>query len=132
MLAFVSLMQHQIDGKTYYTFEFMAKAPNYTRHALSTISIGNGMKLGRVSAVCAWTFKCCKLLFLVMTCIARYRKVLHFDDRVEWEEVGEDERQITHNRWFLQTFQILWIGTAHIGVATSKHHSALYRNEAKL
>uniref|UniRef100_A0A0F7GX64 PsbP-like protein 1 n=1 Tax=Erodium trifolium TaxID=337410 RepID=A0A0F7GX64_9ROSI len=31
-----------VDGKTYYTIEFVAKAPNYTRHALSTISIANG------------------------------------------------------------------------------------------
>lgn len=38
-------MQHDVDGKTYYTFEFIAQAPNYTRHALSTISIGNGMKV---------------------------------------------------------------------------------------
>ncbi|KAJ9160055.1 hypothetical protein P3X46_025491 [Hevea brasiliensis] len=33
---------HDVDGKAYYTFEFIAQAPNYTRHALSTISIGNG------------------------------------------------------------------------------------------
>ncbi|BBG97932.1 PsbP-like protein 1 [Prunus dulcis] len=39
---FGSPQQHEIDGKTYYTFEFVAKAPNYTRHALSKISIGNG------------------------------------------------------------------------------------------
>eukprot|EP01018_Ginkgo_biloba_P020596 Gb_31653 [translate_table: standard] len=30
------------EDKTYYTFEFVAKAPNYTRHALGTIAIGNG------------------------------------------------------------------------------------------
>ncbi|KAM1162190.1 hypothetical protein ACFX1Q_002003 [Malus domestica] len=35
-------VEHDIDGKTYYTFEFLAKAPNYTRHALSTVAIGNG------------------------------------------------------------------------------------------
>lgn len=38
----IEATEHEIDGKTYYTFEFMAKAPNYTRHALSTISVGNG------------------------------------------------------------------------------------------
>ncbi|CAB4301098.1 unnamed protein product [Prunus armeniaca] len=38
----IEAVEHEIDGKTYYTFEFVAKAPNYTRHALSTISIGNG------------------------------------------------------------------------------------------
>nr|GEV72779.1 PsbP-like protein 1, chloroplastic [Tanacetum cinerariifolium] len=34
--------EHEVDGKLYYTFEFVAKAPNFTRHALSTIAIGNG------------------------------------------------------------------------------------------
>ncbi|VVA12405.1 PREDICTED: photosystem [Prunus dulcis] len=38
----IEAVEHEIDGKTYYTFEFVAKAPNYTRHALSKISIGNG------------------------------------------------------------------------------------------
>ncbi|XP_058194982.1 psbP-like protein 1, chloroplastic isoform X1 [Rhododendron vialii] len=33
---------HDADGKAYYTFEFIAQAPTYTRHALSTICIGNG------------------------------------------------------------------------------------------
>ncbi|XP_023904788.1 psbP-like protein 1, chloroplastic isoform X2 [Quercus suber] len=37
-----SAQEHDVDGKAYYTFEFIAKAPNYTRHALSTVSIGNG------------------------------------------------------------------------------------------
>ncbi|NP_001334266.1 photosystem II reaction center PsbP family protein [Solanum lycopersicum] len=31
-----------VDGKTYYTFEFVAQAPNYTRHALTVVCIGNG------------------------------------------------------------------------------------------
>ncbi|KAG5618438.1 hypothetical protein H5410_018262 [Solanum commersonii] len=31
-----------IDGKTYYSFEFVAQAPNYTRHALTVVCIGNG------------------------------------------------------------------------------------------
>ncbi|KAL4566458.1 hypothetical protein LXL04_030573 [Taraxacum kok-saghyz] len=34
--------EHEVDGKAYYTFEFVAQAPNFTRHALSTITIGNG------------------------------------------------------------------------------------------
>ncbi|KAE8682065.1 putative Ankyrin repeat-containing protein [Hibiscus syriacus] len=29
-------------GKAYYTFEFMTQAPNYTRHTLTAVSIGNG------------------------------------------------------------------------------------------
>ncbi|XP_018836531.1 psbP-like protein 1, chloroplastic [Juglans regia] len=38
----IEAVQHDVDGKAYYTFEFTAQAPNYTRHALSTVSIGNG------------------------------------------------------------------------------------------
>lgn len=38
----VEAKEHEVDGKTYYTFEFLAKAPNYTRHGLSAICIGNG------------------------------------------------------------------------------------------
>ncbi|KAL0355190.1 UNVERIFIED_CONTAM: PsbP-like protein 1, chloroplastic [Sesamum radiatum] len=34
--------QHDVDGKAYYTIEFIAQAPNYTRHALSAVCIGNG------------------------------------------------------------------------------------------
>ncbi|KAH7432882.1 hypothetical protein KP509_07G044500 [Ceratopteris richardii] len=30
------------DGRPYYTFEFVAKAPNYTRHALCTVTISDG------------------------------------------------------------------------------------------
>lgn len=37
------MVQRDVDGKAYYTFEFVAKAPNFTRHALSAICIGNGM-----------------------------------------------------------------------------------------
>jgi hypothetical protein len=38
------MVQHGADGKIYYTFEFVAQAPNFTRHALSAIAIGNGME----------------------------------------------------------------------------------------
>ncbi|XP_050210926.1 psbP-like protein 1, chloroplastic [Mercurialis annua] len=38
----IEATEHEVDGKAYYTFEFIVKAPNYTRHALSTVSIGNG------------------------------------------------------------------------------------------
>ncbi|XP_051132368.1 psbP-like protein 1, chloroplastic isoform X2 [Andrographis paniculata] len=38
----IEATEHDVDGKAYYTFEFIAKAPNYTRHALSTVCIGNG------------------------------------------------------------------------------------------
>ena len=41
--------QREIDGKAYYQFEFVAQAPNYTRHALSAVSIGNGMVLDSCS-----------------------------------------------------------------------------------
>lgn len=39
----IEAKEHAVDGKTYYTFEFLAKAPNYTRHALSSICINNGI-----------------------------------------------------------------------------------------
>ncbi|KAI4348112.1 hypothetical protein L6164_008873 [Bauhinia variegata] len=38
----ISATEHDIEGRAYYRFEFIAQAQNYTRHALSTISIGNG------------------------------------------------------------------------------------------
>ncbi|KAL1323079.1 hypothetical protein HN51_068104 [Arachis hypogaea] len=38
----IEATEQDIDGKAYYRFEFIAQAPNYTRHALSTVSIGNG------------------------------------------------------------------------------------------
>ncbi|KAH7677998.1 photosystem II oxygen-evolving enhancer protein 2 [Dioscorea alata] len=38
----VEASEHDVDGKTYYTFEFIAQAPNFTRHALGTVTIGNG------------------------------------------------------------------------------------------
>ncbi|XP_072960248.1 psbP-like protein 1, chloroplastic isoform X1 [Typha angustifolia] len=38
----IEASEHDVDGKAYYTFEFIAQAPNYTRHALGAISIGNG------------------------------------------------------------------------------------------
>lgn len=37
--------QNDVDGKAYYTFEFTAQAPNYIRHALGVVTVGNGMKL---------------------------------------------------------------------------------------
>ncbi|KAE9604940.1 hypothetical protein Lal_00036794 [Lupinus albus] len=38
----INATEQDVDGKVYYQFEFIAQAPNYTRHALSTVSIGNG------------------------------------------------------------------------------------------
>ncbi|KAH9531143.1 hypothetical protein CY35_19G021500 [Sphagnum magellanicum] len=38
----IEAKERSADGKTYYTFEFLAKAPNYTRHALGTVSIKDG------------------------------------------------------------------------------------------
>lgn len=38
----IEASEHEVDGKTYYTIEFIAQAPNYTRHALSAVCIGNG------------------------------------------------------------------------------------------
>ena len=41
-------MQRVVNGVKYYTFEFVAKAPNYTRHALSTVTLGNGERIQNV------------------------------------------------------------------------------------
>lgn len=38
----IEASEHEVDGKAYYSFEFVAQAPNFTRHALGTICIGNG------------------------------------------------------------------------------------------
>uniref|UniRef100_A0A0F7GX99 PsbP-like protein 1 n=1 Tax=Goodyera fumata TaxID=1390594 RepID=A0A0F7GX99_9ASPA len=38
----VEASEHDDDGKAYYTFEFIAQAPNFTRHALGAIAIANG------------------------------------------------------------------------------------------
>ncbi|CAI9786744.1 unnamed protein product [Fraxinus pennsylvanica] len=38
----VQASEHDVDGKAYFVIEFIAQAPNYTRHALSAICIGNG------------------------------------------------------------------------------------------
>ncbi|XP_073126955.1 psbP-like protein 1, chloroplastic isoform X1 [Henckelia pumila] len=38
----IEASEHEVDGKTYYTIEFIAQAPNYTRHALTAVCIGNG------------------------------------------------------------------------------------------
>ncbi|XWS07813.1 hypothetical protein CRYUN_Cryun41cG0023000 [Craigia yunnanensis] len=42
ILDFGSPQEHDVDGKAYYTSEFVTQAPNYTRHALTAVSIGNG------------------------------------------------------------------------------------------
>ncbi|XP_010920706.1 psbP-like protein 1, chloroplastic isoform X1 [Elaeis guineensis] len=41
-IKLVEAAEHDVDGRAYYTFEFIAQAPNFTRHALGAISIGNG------------------------------------------------------------------------------------------
>ncbi|XP_059303738.1 psbP-like protein 1, chloroplastic [Lycium ferocissimum] len=38
----IDAAERDIDGRAYYTFEFTAQAPNYTRHALTAVCIGNG------------------------------------------------------------------------------------------
>ncbi|XVF75397.1 hypothetical protein PTKIN_Ptkin13bG0184900 [Pterospermum kingtungense] len=38
----IGAAEHDADGKAYYTFEFVTQAPNYTRHALTAVTIGNG------------------------------------------------------------------------------------------
>ncbi|KAI0507514.1 hypothetical protein KFK09_013639 [Dendrobium nobile] len=41
-IKLVEASEHDADGKAYYTFEFTAQAPNFTRHALGAIVIANG------------------------------------------------------------------------------------------
>lgn len=41
---FVSV-QRDIDGRTYYEFEFATKANTYIRHALAVVTVANGMIL---------------------------------------------------------------------------------------
>ncbi|KAL5210478.1 hypothetical protein ABZP36_006101 [Zizania latifolia] len=38
----IEAKENDVDGRTYYTFEFTAEAPNFTRHALGAIAIVNG------------------------------------------------------------------------------------------
>lgn len=38
----IEAKENDVDGRAYYTFEFTAQAPNYTRHALGSIVIANG------------------------------------------------------------------------------------------
>lgn len=38
-------MQRSEDGKTYYQFEFLAKASNFTRHGLGTVAIKDGVHI---------------------------------------------------------------------------------------
>uniref|UniRef100_A0A0E0QHT0 PsbP C-terminal domain-containing protein n=1 Tax=Oryza rufipogon TaxID=4529 RepID=A0A0E0QHT0_ORYRU len=38
----IEAKENDVDGRTYYTFEFTAQAPNFTRHALGAIAIANG------------------------------------------------------------------------------------------
>lgn len=38
----IEASEHEVDGRAYYSFEFVAQAPNFTRHAIGTICVGNG------------------------------------------------------------------------------------------
>lgn len=38
-------VQREIDGRTYYEFEFATKANTYIRHALAVVTVGNGKLL---------------------------------------------------------------------------------------
>uniref|UniRef100_A0A0D9VVR0 PsbP C-terminal domain-containing protein n=1 Tax=Leersia perrieri TaxID=77586 RepID=A0A0D9VVR0_9ORYZ len=38
----IEAKESDVDGRTYYTFEFTAQAPNFTRHALGAIAVANG------------------------------------------------------------------------------------------
>lgn len=38
----LEVTERDAEGKTYYAFEFITQAPNFTRHALASVCIGNG------------------------------------------------------------------------------------------
>lgn len=38
----IEATERDAEGKTYYAFEFITQAPNFTRHALASVCIGNG------------------------------------------------------------------------------------------
>ncbi|KMZ62962.1 PsbP-like protein 1 [Zostera marina] len=38
----IEATEHDVDGQKYYKFEFLAKAPNFTRHAIGIVTVGNG------------------------------------------------------------------------------------------
>ncbi|KAK9186907.1 hypothetical protein WN944_018296 [Citrus x changshan-huyou] len=38
----IAASENDVDGKAYYAFEFTAQAPNYIRHALGVVTVGNG------------------------------------------------------------------------------------------
>lgn len=41
-------MQRSVDGKNYYTFEYILTSPNYRSASIATIAIANGMHLAIV------------------------------------------------------------------------------------
>lgn len=52
-LNLLNCMQRDIDGRTYYEFEFATKANTYIRHALAVVTVANGMTLPMACA-CLW------------------------------------------------------------------------------
>ncbi|GAB4845362.1 phycocyanin alpha-subunit phycocyanobilin lyase [Ancistrocladus abbreviatus] len=49
----IDAKEQDVDGKTYYTFEFTAQTSNFTRHALSAICVGNGSLGTSAISVCS-------------------------------------------------------------------------------
>ncbi|KAL1531324.1 putative phospholipid-transporting ATPase 8 [Salvia divinorum] len=70
------MLQHDMEEKSYYTFEFIAQAPNYTCHALSTVCIGNG-KFYRVNGG-NWGMMRSIFLLLQDACTANYYSVITY------------------------------------------------------
>ncbi|RAL54511.1 hypothetical protein DM860_001639 [Cuscuta australis] len=42
IIFLLNFCKRDAEGKTYYAFEFITQAPNFTRHALASVCIGNG------------------------------------------------------------------------------------------
>lgn len=102
LLFYVYLVQQDIDGKAYYTFEFIAQAPNYTRHALSTISIGNGKKFWLQNIEFQVFFHVWNIpwIMLVVLPFTRY-KIVHFTTWDSFHTNWHYEIQVSSTLWRL-------------------------------
>ncbi|KAK4395731.1 PsbP-like protein 1, chloroplastic [Sesamum angolense] len=96
----IEATEHDVDGKAYYTIEFIAQAPNYTRHALSAVCIGNGFQ--------CMDFKSAYLRSLIWI-YKEFVKILHIDNGANerrWEKMKDRLKTVVD---FVPDFQRLMI-----------------------
>ena len=82
----VRVLQRDIEGRTYYEFEFATKANTYIRHALAVVTVANG-KLGLV-------FPFCKLIKQQSVCPQFASYYWHIAGKFYTLTTGSNE-----NRW---------------------------------